>query len=199
LIQNSEQKYKEREKDNILEYRRKEIYKKLEMTKSGIGTVSGTSANILHQQHNGNNTNPTSSALISKTEIPIWVSDRKKWVTGINKRTTINDLIFAVLKQCQVINASTGTTSGKGQSSKSNEQPGQHANVMEHIASLYVLAEYHLEQNEPAGANSSNMQASYRILENDSKVYKYFSKWLQSPNSYMLKILQRQTNDASNG
>jgi hypothetical protein len=181
------------------------------MTKSGIGTLNGTSTGLLQQQHTSG-TNPTSSALISKTEIPIWVSDRKKWVTGINKRTTINDLIFAVLKQCQVINSSmtAATATSKSQSSKSSDQSGQqttpapsNANVMEHIASLYVLAEYHLEQSEPVSTtttcNSNNMQASYRILENDSKVYKYFSKWLQAPSSYMLKILQRQPSDTSNG
>lgn len=35
-------------------------------------------------------------------EIPIWVSDKKKWVTGISKKTTINDIIYAILKQCNI-------------------------------------------------------------------------------------------------
>jgi hypothetical protein len=176
------------------------------MTKSGIGTMTGATPTT-HQQQN-TNTNNSSSALISKTEIPIWVSDRKKWVTGINKRTTINDLIFAVLKQCQVINSSmnAAAASAKGQSKSNQSGNGEqsansNANIMEHIAGLYVLAEYHLEQmstssnNESVNTSNNGVQASYRILENDSKVYKYFSKWLQSPSSYMLKILQRQPTD----
>lgn len=35
-------------------------------------------------------------------EIPIWVNDKKKWVTGISKKTTINDIIYAILKQCAI-------------------------------------------------------------------------------------------------
>lgn len=31
-------------------------------------------------------------------EIPVWVDGRKKWVTGINKRSTFDDIVFALLR-----------------------------------------------------------------------------------------------------
>ena len=79
------------------------------MTKSGIGTHQNTSMvnnnNMLPNDTNATSNNGhtvSSSALIANAEIPIWVADKKKWVTGISKKTTINDLIGAILKQCQL-------------------------------------------------------------------------------------------------
>lgn len=171
------------------------------MTKSGIGTESMVNPMIGHNHHHHNlqqQNASTSSIVISKTEIPIWVSDRKKWVTGINKRTTVNDLIFAVLKQCQVISGGqlVGVKHQIGQSKTSLES--SQATLMEQISNLFVLVEYYFELDSSIDTSLSSHQhhggqcTSQRLLENDSKVYKYFNKWLQSPNSYMLKILQRQ-------
>jgi hypothetical protein len=71
------------------------------MTKSGIGTalsplpLSQTTVQLLggqqQQQHQ-----------LNTREIPIWVNDKKKWVTGISKKTTIHDIIYAILKQCNI-------------------------------------------------------------------------------------------------
>ena len=174
------------------------------MTKSGIGTSTATLP--ISNQHHQTTTN--SSAQISKTEIPIWVSDRKKWVTGINKRTTINDLIFAVLKQCQVVPSSTNhhhhqppqQTLKNATKSTTNDSSSTYVNIMEQISTQYVLAEIYFEQQQqhidPNNTSSANLHTSQRILDNDSKVYKYFGKWLQAPSNYMLKILQRQDSAA---
>jgi hypothetical protein len=86
------------------------------MTKSGIGTTSP-----IPQQQQSNTNTMNSLVSISNAEIPIWVSDKKKWVTGISKKTTINDLIFAILKQCQLVNSN---------------------NEMELVSNQYVLIEY---------------------------------------------------------
>ena len=65
----------------------------------------------------------STSSLIANAEIPIWVADKKKWVTGISKKTTVNDLIYAILKQCQISLPS---------------------NQLELISNQYVLVEYTL-------------------------------------------------------
>jgi hypothetical protein len=181
------------------------------MTKSGIGTQQQPVINNLSNGNttplnsntlsNQNNTTTSSSAVISKTEIPIWVSDRKKWVTGINKRTTINDLIFAVLKQCQVLNTNITTTKSQSKSNldsattNQNSNTNNNSNIMEQIASQYVLCEHESVSHD-----------NYKILDGDSKVYKYFNRWIinnpngstssttssNQPQSTMLKIYQKQ-------
>lgn len=158
------------------------------MTKSGIGTQQQHTNNMVNNTNvnNSNNGNETpvqqqqtisSSALIANAEIPIWVADKKKWVTGISKKTTINDLICAILKQCQI-----------SVPSKSSEQ--------EALSSQYVLVEYNFEANQEA--EHQVVLASQRILNGDSKVYKYLAKWSfngqqpQQNSNLMLKILARQ-------
>lgn len=169
------------------------------MTKSGIGTHQPQSNMSLNTTTNSNNTNnngsthtpqsqtptlPSSSSLIANAEIPIWVADKKKWVTGISKKTTINDLIFAILKQCQIV-----------------PQKNQLQNESEPLSSQYVLIEYNFEPN--ADAEHQVVLASQRILNGDSKVYKYLVKWSfsgpqpQQNNNLMLKILQRQAYETS--
>jgi hypothetical protein len=71
------------------------------MTKSGIGTTlsplpqsqssTTTITSTTQQQHQ-----------LNMREIPIWVNDKKKWVTGISKKTTIDDIVYAILKQCNI-------------------------------------------------------------------------------------------------
>ena len=113
----------------------------VEMTKSGIGTQQQqpqqvSSAPSPANGQSGTSTTTTSASLIANAEIPIWVADKKKWVTGISKKTTINDLIFAILKQCQIVGASGG-------------KPGEptHAAQSDLITNQYVLVEYQFEPN----------------------------------------------------
>lgn len=156
------------------------------MTKSGIGTQNMSSNNNTASTPTPSSQTPTpssSSALIANAEIPIWVADKKKWVTGISKKTTINDLIFAILKQCQIFPQ-------KNNNIQSNET--------EPLVSQYVLVEYNFEPNSES--EHQVILASQRILNGDSKVYKFLQKWsfsgqqvpLNQQNNLMLKILQRQ-------
>ena len=131
------------------------------MTKSGVGTT--TQANMSGQ---GQTTSP---------EIPIWVSDRKKWVTGISKKTTINDIIYAILKQCQI-------------------------NCDYEYINEYVLVEitYSLTTTNDSQPNLNDSQHhhhhqnfiinSERVLKGNSKVYKYLSKWIETSNKLILKV-----------
>ena len=141
------------------------------MTKSGIGT---TAQHTLSNQVSA----PSLTPSIGSAEIPIWVADRKKWVTGISKKTTINDLIYAILKQCQLVSDSSHSDS---------------SNIVEQIASQFVLTEYQYEPSSEA-PEAEFVLSSQRILDGDSKVYKHLSKWAQitTNNNLMLKILQRE-------
>ncbi len=143
----------------------------------------------------------STSSLIANAEIPIWVSDKKKWVTGISKKTTVNDLIYAILKQCQIL-------------------PTHGTNQLDLISNQYVLVEYtllldsNIDQFVSASSfsNLDNQQQLQRILNGDSKVYKYLNKWANSQlmtnqqqqqqtplqSNLMLKILQRQPVDVPN-
>ncbi len=169
------------------------------MTKSGIGTLehptmsTNTTTNTPSTPSASQSHTPTppvsSSALIANAEIPIWVADKKKWVTGISKKTTINDLIFAILKQCQI----------------APQSKAQLHNEADPLSSQYVLVEYNFE---PTINNNHTLQdaheqqvilTSQRILNGDSKVYKFLAKWsfsgqhpAQQQNNLMLKILQKQ-------
>ena len=40
-------------------------------------------------------------------EIPVWVHGKRKWVTGITKKTTFDDLIYALLAQADLLKVST--------------------------------------------------------------------------------------------
>ena len=129
------------------------------MTKSGVGTTT-----IIPQQQQQQQQQQQSSP-----EIPIWVSDRKKWVTGISKKTTINDIIYAILKQC-------------------------HINCDYEYINDYVLVEimYSLTTNEQQQHNlneSNNFTInSERVLKGNSKVYKYLNKWIENSNKLILKV-----------
>lgn len=146
------------------------------MTKSGIGT-SGISQPPLSNQTSTHNL--TNNSSIGSAEIPIWVADRKKWVTGISKKTTVNDLIYAILKQCQLV-----PDASQNESSQT---------IIEQIASQYVLTEYQYEPSNES-TDPEYLLSSQRILDGDSKVYKYLPKWSQitNTNNLMLKILQRE-------
>jgi hypothetical protein len=128
------------------------------MTKSGVGTTTIIPQQQQHQQQQQ-----------SSPEIPIWVSDRKKWVTGISKKTTINDIIYAILKQC-------------------------HINCDYEYINDYVLVEimYSLTTNEQQQQNlneSNNFTInSERVLKGNSKVYKYLNKWIENSNKLILKV-----------
>jgi hypothetical protein len=39
-------------------------------------------------------------------EIPVWVNGKRKWVTGITKKTTFDDLIYALLVQADLLKSS---------------------------------------------------------------------------------------------
>ena len=39
-------------------------------------------------------------------QIPVWVHGKRKWVTGITKKTTFDDLIFALLVQAELLKGS---------------------------------------------------------------------------------------------
>lgn len=41
-------------------------------------------------------------------EIPVWVQGKRKWVTGITKKTTFDDLIYALLVQANILKTSEG-------------------------------------------------------------------------------------------
>ena len=181
------------------------------MTKSGIGTLQHQ-----HQQHHIHQSNGQSgtsqlanmsnassssstSSLISNAEIPIWVADKKKWVTGISKKTTINDLIYAILKQCQLVPSQQSNSTSNGKTMESN-------NFFDQIAQQYVLIEYTLDNCLVTGDSQNEQFTSQRVLSGDSKVYKYLNKWAnsqlmsqqQQPQQHvqpnlMLKILQRET------
>ena len=118
------------------------------MTKSGIGTLQHHQQQQHHQSNGQAGTNQlanmsnassssSTSSLISNAEIPIWVADKKKWVTGISKKTTINDLIYAILKQCQLVPLQQSQSAGN-KTTESNT-------FFEQIAHQYVLIEYTLD------------------------------------------------------
>ena len=136
------------------------------MTKSGVGTTTTINQ---QQQSNMNGQVNTSIAQATSPEIPIWVSDRKKWVTGISKKTTINDIIYAILKHC-------------------------HINCEYEYINDYVLVEIMFSlTNDQSSLNEPHQQQNFtinseRVLKGNSKVYKYLSKWIENANKLILKV-----------
>lgn len=121
------------------------------MTKSGIGT--GESMMVSRPGSNNgmlpnSNTTGNISNNIAQAEIPIWVADKKKWVTGISKKTTVNDLIQAILKQCQI---------------NTNEQQ---------LPVTYALVEFETSNFVSDSTNDVHHQMinSQKIVDGDSKV-----------------------------
>ncbi|CAF4372467.1 unnamed protein product, partial [Rotaria magnacalcarata] len=49
-------------------------------------------------------------------EIPVWVSGKRKWVTGITKKTTFDDLIYALLAQADLLKSSDMASSSSNSS-----------------------------------------------------------------------------------
>lgn len=127
------------------------------MTKSGIGTngeTTTTTTTSNGSSSSGTNNNNTASGTITQNgvdqaEIPIWVADKKKWVTGISKKTTVNDLIHAILKQCQIPITDQQT------------------------ASQYVLVEFETSSSSSSNEPNEPQQQvinSQKIIDGDSKV-----------------------------
>jgi len=87
-------------------------------------------------------------------EIPVWVNGKRKWVTGITKKTTFDDLIYALLVQADLLKSSDITNSS------SNNIAG------------YAIAE--CIQSIPSSTESVITQ---RILKGRSKVIKAYKTW----------------------
>ncbi|CAF1525093.1 unnamed protein product, partial [Didymodactylos carnosus] len=63
--------------------------------------------------NNHNNTNNNISKSLNgdeevTLEIPVWVQGKRKWVTGITKKTTFDDLIYALLQQADLLTNNNG-------------------------------------------------------------------------------------------
>lgn len=126
------------------------------------------------------------------------VADQLKWVTGLSKKTTVNEIIYVVLKKCN-INApelKSPTLSSSSSSSSSHKDVGYKE---------YVLAELNLSpivsntcQSSSREQNQESSEAmreisSELIIDGDSLVYKHIDRWLnpETKDNILLKILQR--------
>lgn len=58
-----------------------------------------------------NNTLSSSDSSELTLEIPVWVQGKRKWVTGITKKTTFDDLIYALLAQADLLKPNSSTSS----------------------------------------------------------------------------------------
>lgn len=83
-------------------------------------------------------------------EIPVWVNGKRKWVTGITKKTTFDDLIYALLVQADLLKSSDITDNISG----------------------YAISE--CIQTTPSSTESVITQ---RILKGRSKVIKAYKSW----------------------
>ncbi|CAF1434726.1 unnamed protein product [Rotaria magnacalcarata] len=88
-------------------------------------------------------------------EIPVWVSGKRKWVTGITKKTTFEDLIYALLAQADLLKSSDMASSSSNSS----------------IAG-YAIAE--CIQSTPSSTESA---VSQHIFKGRSKVIKANKNW----------------------
>jgi hypothetical protein len=148
------------------------------MTKSGVGTTTTTTnSNNNHTSMNGQ----TSTSTTTATEIPIWVSDRKKWVTGISKKTTINDIIYAILKQCHI--------------NCEYEYINDYVlvEIMYSLTNEHYLTDHHHHQQQ-----QNFIINAERVLKGTSKVYKYLSKWIENSNKLILKVKKCEISDDAN-
>lgn len=95
-------------------------------------------------------------------QIPVWVHGKRKWVTGISKKTTFDDLIYALLVQAEILKA-TGTIN-----SSSNVLPG------------YAIAEC-LQLTASSASNSNESEPpsliTQRIIKGRGKVIKAHKTW----------------------
>jgi hypothetical protein len=95
-------------------------------------------------------------------QIPVWVHGKRKWVTGITKKTTFDDLIYALLAQADLLK-----TSGIPNSS-SNSITG------------YAIAEcIQLTASSSSNTNESETPSliTQRIIKGRGKVIKAYKNW----------------------
>ncbi|KAL7667902.1 hypothetical protein ACOME3_008629 [Neoechinorhynchus agilis] len=100
-------------------------------------------------------------------EIPVWFENRKKWVTGITKHTSVNDVIFALLRH-----SLSHQSDSKYEGQQSSHYPS--------------LKDYQL-------VCTSNGQRS--TLKGRTKMYKLWKSWLNSKVQVTLLIKRIDTNE----
>ncbi|UJR09743.1 hypothetical protein I4U23_013972 [Adineta vaga] len=100
--------------------------------------------------------NPSNSSDINELtlEIPVWVYGKRKWVTGITKKTTFDDLIYALLAQSDLL--------------KTNDV----ANSSSTSITGYAIAE--CIQSIPSSTETVTTQ---RIFKGRTKVIKVHKTW----------------------
>jgi len=95
-------------------------------------------------------------------EIPVWVNGKRKWVTGITKKTTFDDLIYALLAQADLLKTSGITNSS------SNSITG------------YAIAEC-IQLTASSPSNNNDLEPSslvtQRIIKGRGKVIKSYKNW----------------------
>jgi hypothetical protein len=103
--------------------------------------------------------NNSSDTIELTLEIPVWVHGKRKWVTGITKKTTFDDLIYALLAQAELLKTSTATNTITG----------------------YAIAEcIQLSALSPSTTNDSEPPPSLitqRIIKGRGKVIKSYKNW----------------------
>ncbi|CAF2385828.1 unnamed protein product [Rotaria sp. Silwood2] len=114
---------------------------------------------------NNNNNNNSSDTTELTLEIPVWVQGKRKWVTGITKKTTFDDLIYALLAQADLLKAS-GTTN----SSSNNNITG------------YAIAECtQLTVSSLSSSNNNDCETpsliTQRVMKGRAKVIKAYKNW----------------------
>ncbi|CAF1644712.1 unnamed protein product [Adineta ricciae] len=100
--------------------------------------------------------NPSNASDVNELtlEIPVWVYGKRKWVTGITKKTTFDDLIYALLAQSDLL--------------KANDQ----ANSSSTSITGYAIVE--CIQSIPSSTESVTTQ---RIFKGRTKVIKVHKTW----------------------
>ncbi|CAF1122531.1 unnamed protein product [Adineta steineri] len=95
-------------------------------------------------------------------EIPVWVYGKRKWVTGITKKTTFDDLIYALLAQADLLKTSGITNSS------SNTITG------------YAIAEC-IQLTAATSSNNNESEPpsliTQRIIKGRGKVIKSYKNW----------------------
>jgi hypothetical protein len=107
-----------------------------------------------------NNNNSSDNTELT-LEIPVWVHGKRKWVTGITKKTTFDDLIYALLAQADLLKTSGITNS-------SNSITG------------YAIAEcIQLTVSSPSNNNDTDPPSliTQRIIKGRGKVIKAYKNW----------------------
>lgn len=102
-------------------------------------------------------------------EIPVWVQNKRKWVTGITKKTTFDDLIYALLAQADLLKT---------------------VEINQAITG-YAIAECIQSPSGSAGTHENDGEATLatqRIHKGRTKVIKAYKTW--QFDKYPLTILQ---------